>query len=39
MLVQVDQTLHQRTIEEVTKVSKVGGPVDFPRAAGSQIPG
>jgi len=39
MLVQVDQTLHQRTIEEVKKASKFGGPVDLPRAAGSQIPG
>jgi len=39
MLVQIDQSLHQRTIDEVNKVSKVGGPVDFPRAAGSQIPG
>jgi hypothetical protein len=39
MLVQIDQTLHQRTIEEVNEVYKVGGPVDFPRAAGSQIPG
>jgi hypothetical protein len=39
MLVQIDQSLHQRTIEEVNKVSKVGGPLDFPRAAGSQIPG
>jgi hypothetical protein len=39
VLVQLDQTLHQRTIEEVKKASKLGGPVDFPRAAGSQIPG
>jgi hypothetical protein len=39
MLVQIDQTLHQRTIEEVRKASKFGGPVDSPRAAGSQIPG
>src|SRR4029078_1882302 len=39
MLVQVDETLHQRTIEEVRKASKFGGPVDFRRAAGSQIPG
>jgi len=39
MLVQVDQTLHQRTIEEVRKASKFGGPVDLPRAAGSQTPG
>jgi hypothetical protein len=39
MLVQVDQTLHQRTIEEVRKAAKFGGPVDIPRAAGSQIPG
>ncbi len=39
MLVQIDQTLHQRTIEEVKKATKVGGPVEFPRAAGSQIPG
>ena len=39
VLVQIDQTLHQRTIEEVKKASKIGGPVDFPRAAGSQNPG
>jgi len=39
MLVQVDQTLHQRTIEEVRKASKFGGPVDLSRAAGSQTPG
>ena len=39
MLVQVDETLHQRTIEEVRKASKFGGPVDFRRAAGSQTPG
>ena len=40
MLVQVDQTLHQRTIEEVKKASKLlRGPVDhLPHAAGSQIP-
>ena len=37
MLVQVDQTLHQRTIEEVKKASTFGGPADLPRAAGSQI--
>lgn len=39
MLVQIDQALHQRTIEEVKKVAKVGGPADLPRAAGSQISG
>ena len=39
MLVQIDQTLHRRTIEEVKNVSKVGGPVDFPRAVGSPTPG
>ena len=39
MLVQVDQTLHQRTIEEVKKASTFGGPADLPRAAGSQIRG
>lgn len=39
LLVQINATLHQRTIEEVKKVSKDGGPVDFPRAAGSQVPG
>ena len=37
LLVQIDQTLHQRTIEEVKKVSKFGGPVDLPHAAGSQF--
>jgi hypothetical protein len=39
MLVQIDQALHQRTIDEVSKVSKVGGPAEFPGAAPSQIPG
>ena len=39
LLVQIDQTLHQRTIEEVKKVSKFGGPVDLPHAAGPQTPG
>ena len=39
LLVQIDQTLHQRTIEEVKKVSKAGSPVEFPRAAGSQTHG
>jgi len=39
VLVQLDQTLHQRTIEEVKKASTFGGPADLPRAAGSQIRG
>ena len=40
VLVQVDQTLHQRTIEEVKKASKLGGPLDqLPHAWGSQTPG
>jgi hypothetical protein len=39
VLVQVDQTLHQRTIEEVKKASTFRGPADLPRAAGSQIRG
>ena len=39
LLVQINTTLHQRTIEEVRKISKVSSPVDFPRAAGSQTPG
>jgi hypothetical protein len=38
MLVQVNQTLHARTIDEVRKVTKVSDPVDPPHAAGSQIP-
>jgi hypothetical protein len=38
LLVQVNQTLHQRTIDEVKKASKDGGPVDLPRAAQSQAP-
>ena len=37
-LVQIDTTLHQRTIEEVKMTSKVSSPVHFPRAAGLQIP-
>jgi hypothetical protein len=39
MLVQVDATLHQRTIEEVRKVSKISSPASFPGAAGLQTPG
>ncbi len=39
LLVQINQTLHQRTIEEVKTVSKVGSPEDLPRAAASQSPG
>ena len=39
VLVQVNQTLHQRTIEEVKKAFTFRGPVDLPRAAGSQIRG
>jgi hypothetical protein len=38
MLVQVNQTLHARTVDEVRKVTKVSDPVDVPHAAGSQIP-
>jgi hypothetical protein len=38
MLVQVDQTLHQRTIEEVRKAAKSSGPVDLTRVARSQFP-
>jgi hypothetical protein len=33
LLVQIDQTLHQRTIEEVKKVSKAGDPAHLSRAA------
>jgi len=39
MLVQVDQTLHQRTIKEVKKTTTFSGPADLPLAAGSQIRG
>jgi len=40
MLVQVNQTLHQRTIEEVKKASKLGGPADhLPPAVETHIPG
>jgi hypothetical protein len=38
MLVQVNQTLHGRTINEVRKVTKVSDPVDVPQAAGPQPP-
>jgi hypothetical protein len=37
-MVQVNQTLHARTINEVRKVTKVSDPVDVPHAAGSQAP-
>jgi hypothetical protein len=39
LLVQINMTLHQRTIEEVKTVSKAGEPADLPRAAETQIPG
>jgi hypothetical protein len=39
LLVQINQTLHQHTIEEVKKVSKFGGPVDPPHAVRPQIRG
>lgn len=39
LLVQVNQTLHARTIDEVRKVTKDGGPVDLPRAAEARTPG
>lgn len=39
MLVQVDETLHQRTIQEVKNASKAANPVDDLRAAGTQTPG
>jgi hypothetical protein len=38
MLVQVNQTLHARTIDEVRKVTKVSEPTDPPHAAGPQAP-
>jgi hypothetical protein len=40
LLVQINQTLHERTIKEVKTVSKAGSPMgDLPRAAGSHNPG
>lgn len=38
MLVQVNQTLHARTIDEVRKAARDDAPADLPRAAQSQVP-
>jgi len=38
MLVQVDASLHQRTIEEVKRIAKTSTPMSWPRAADSRLP-